>query len=138
MHDDNSKIVLMVQSAYVVFCYYSVSAVTIKSFEDTYGEGTWRNSKPALKVLKIEYDTASEIQNIFLDPFADNWYIYLKEDDMKVKVCLGRILDNGKFVTIADSNEVVTPREAEPPSEIQPINFDGSSGFKLVIKEEEY
>jgi hypothetical protein len=126
IEDDKSKIVLMVQSAYIVFCYYSISPITIKKFEDTHGECSWRKSKPGLKVFKVKETTVEELQTIFLDPFADNWYINLNQDGLKVIVRLGRVLGDGRFIVIAESNEVVTPRE------VQAVNYDCSSEFKLI------
>lgn len=117
MQGDRSQVVLMVQSAYIVFCYYTISPITIKEFEDIYGEGSWRESKPGLKVLKVTESRTEELETIFLDPFADNWYINLKEDSIRVIVRLGRILEDKRFITIAESNEVITPREVQAVDE---------------------
>lgn len=111
LHCEKSSIVLMVQSAHVVFCYYNISPMTIKEFEDMYGEESWRSSKPILKVYEIEGGISKEIETIYLDVFADNWYINLYKSNMNVFVKLGRILPNDKFVSIAISNTVSTPRE---------------------------
>ncbi|MCY6482835.1 DUF4912 domain-containing protein [Clostridium aestuarii] len=109
----NSSIVLMVQNAYRVFCYYDISPLTIKRFEDFYGEGAWENSKPVLKVFEICEGKEKERQTIFLDIFADNWYIDMEKDNMKVFIKLGRILSDYKFVSIAESNVVTTPRSGQ-------------------------
>ncbi|MCD3351542.1 DUF4912 domain-containing protein [Clostridium botulinum D/C] len=113
MHYEKSSIVLMPQSTHVVFCYYNISSMTIKDFEDIYGEDSWKNSKPVLKVYEVDDGIAKEIETIYLDVFADNWYINLDKTNIHVFVKLGRILADDKFVSIAISNTVITPRESQ-------------------------
>lgn len=109
----NSSIVLMVQNAYKAFCYYDISPLTVKKFEDMYGENMWRNSKPILKVFQVEQGIAKEIETIYLDAFANNWYINLNRDDMDIFVKLGRMLPDDRVVSIAFSNTVTTPRDRQ-------------------------
>src|SRR3712207_4425642 len=54
-----------------------------------------------------------EIKTIYIDIFADNWYINLDKSNINVFVKLGRILPNDKFVFIAISNTVITPRNCQ-------------------------
>ncbi|KYH30244.1 MULTISPECIES: DUF4912 domain-containing protein [Clostridium] len=124
---EKSNIVLMVQSAHVVFCYYNISPMTIKEFEDIYGQDSWRNSKPILKVYEVKDGITKEIETIHLDSFADNWYINLKESNLNVFVKLGRLLPTGKLVFIAASNNVTTPRDTESENiEVHYINIRGN------------
>lgn len=113
LHYEKSSIVLMVQSAHKIFCYYTISPMTIKDFQDIYGEDSWKNSKPVLKVYEVEEGIAKELEMIYLDVFADNWYINLTKPNIHVFVKLGRVLPNDKFVSIAMSNTVITPRDSE-------------------------
>ena len=110
---DKPKIVLMVQSANTLFCYYNISPITLKEFTDKYGEGSLQNSKAALKVYSVDNGVEKELQTIFIDPFADNWYIHLDKGDIDVFVKLGRYLENNTFVEFAVSNIVTTPRLGE-------------------------
>lgn len=109
----NSSIVLMVQSAYRVFCYYDISPLMVKKFEDMYGEHMWRNSKPVLKIFQVEQGIAKEIETIYLDAFANNWYINLNKDDIDIFVKIGRMLPDDRFIAIAFSNTVTTPRDRQ-------------------------
>lgn len=118
---NNSFIILMLQRPYVAFCYYNVAKSTIKKFENTYGEGSWENSKPLLKVYKIEEDGEKELQSLDLDKLADNWYICLNESNLDVLVKLGRLLPTGEFVCIATSNSVTAPRNDE--DENKEVNY---------------
>ncbi len=110
---DKSTLVLMVQNGTRVFCYFNISPMMVKEFEDRYGENSWKNSKPVLKVYFVENGIAKEMQTIFIDTFASNWYINLDKDDVDVFVKLGRVLPDNTFAAFAVSNTVTTPRENE-------------------------
>ncbi|MCY6957810.1 DUF4912 domain-containing protein [Clostridium brassicae] len=129
---DKSSIVLMVQNPYTVFCYYNISDVDIRSIEDIYGKNSWETSKPILKVYEICDNTEKEISTIYLDPFADNWYINLNKDDISVKVEIGRILESKDEITLAVSNVVKTPRGKE--SENTQVLYLDTSLWKTSTK----
>ncbi|APM40602.1 DUF4912 domain-containing protein [Clostridium kluyveri] len=111
--DEKTSLVLMVQNSHRIFCYYNVSSMTVKEFEDRYGEALWINSKPVIKVYSVEDGIAKNIETIFIDPFADSWYIDIEKDDMDLFVKLGRIISGNKFVEFAVSNTVTTPRNSK-------------------------
>lgn len=111
--NEKSNIVLMIQSARRVFCYFNISPMTIKEFEDRYGENSWKNSKPAIKAYCVENGIAKEIKTIFIDEFVDNWYINMDRGDQDLFIKLGRILPDNTFAAFAVSNTVTTPRDYE-------------------------
>jgi len=111
--DEKTSLVLMVQNSHRIFCYYNISSMTVKEFEDRYGEALWKNSKPVIKVYSVENGIANNIKTIFIDPFADSWYIDIEKDDMDLFVKLGRIISGNKFVAFAVSNTVTTPRDSK-------------------------
>lgn len=108
--DNKFALALLVQNAYTVFCYFSISPLMIKDFEDKNGEGSWKNSKPIIKVFEINNGVVNEIKIVFLDDFADNWFINLDKTGIDVFIKLGRILPDDTFVPLALSNTVTTPR----------------------------
>jgi hypothetical protein len=110
-YNDKSKLVLLVQNSHNIFCYFNISSLTVKEFEDRYGENSWNNSKPVLKVFKIDNGDALEVKSIYLDPFANNWYIYLQDAPMDVFLKYGRVLPNDNFAALVVSNTVTTPRD---------------------------
>lgn len=110
LNDDSSRITLLVQNSHTVFCYFSVSPLLIKEFEDKNGEGSWKNSKPVLKVFEVDNGIASEIKTLYIDVFANNWFIKLDKSGVDVFVKLGRMLVNDSFIPFAVSNTVTTPR----------------------------
>lgn len=113
MNSTKSKIVLMVQSARKVYCYFTVSPLFIKEFSDKYGEPLWNSSKPILTIYELDGDEEKEIKSIFIDAFTDNWYIDLDKDAIDILIKLRRLLPDNTYIDIATSNKVTTPRMVE-------------------------
>lgn len=113
MYNDKSSLVLLVQNAHTIFCYYTISPIAVKQFEDVNGINSWKFSKPVLKVYSIQNGMPVEIKTIFIDAMANNWYICLEKSDIDVFVKLGRVLPDDTFIPIALSNTVTTPRDYE-------------------------
>ena len=111
--NEKSSLILMVQSSRKLFCYFNISPMDVKEFKETYGENSWKDSKPAIKVCLVENGVAKEIKTILIDVFADNWYIDMERDDVDVFVELGRLLLDNTFYVFAVSNTITTPREHE-------------------------
>lgn len=110
---EKSNVILMVQGAHRLFCYFNISSVIVKEFKDKYGKGSWENSKPVIKVCIIENSIVKEIRTILIDDFAEKWYIDMDRGDQDIFVKLGRVLSDDTFVTFAVSNTVTTPRNYE-------------------------
>ncbi|MDF2505073.1 DUF4912 domain-containing protein [Clostridium sp.] len=110
LNDDKFALTLLVQNSNTIFCYFNISPVIIKIFQDRYGEDFWKNSKPVLKVYNTTSSDLREIKTVYLDALADNWFITLDESGIDVFVKLGRILPNNEFVPIFISNTITTPR----------------------------
>ena len=112
-NNDKSTLVLLVQNARTLFCYFNNSSVAVKEFKDRYGEDSWNNSKPVIKVYAIENGSAKEIKNIIIDSLTDNWYINLDRDNIDVFIKIGRLLPDDTFVELQVSNTVTTPRSSQ-------------------------
>lgn len=110
LNDDKFALTLLVQNSNTIFCYFNISPVIIKIFQDRYGEDFWKNSKPILKVYDTTNGDSREIKSIYLDALANNWFVKLDKSGIDVFVKLGRILPNNEFVPIFISNTVTTPR----------------------------
>ncbi|SHH24838.1 DUF4912 domain-containing protein [Clostridium grantii] len=110
---EKASITLLVQGAKKVFCYFEIPQKIKNNFDEVYGEEFWKKSKPILKVFQVENENIEEIKKIYLDKIADNWYIELENDNIKIFLELGREHLNGMYVSLAKSNEVVTPPEAQ-------------------------
>lgn len=134
-YDDKSSITLMEQSAHTVYCYYNISSKTIKEFEDVYGENSWKDSKPVLVVYKEEEGNREKIDYIYIDPFANNWFIKLKDSGIKIFVKLCRELKGTNIATIAISNSVISLKDAEATEgEIKYIDIFENMELKELCK----
>ncbi|AJA47709.1 hypothetical protein CPAST_c16340 [Clostridium pasteurianum DSM 525 = ATCC 6013] len=130
VNDDKFALTLLVQNARTVFCYFNISPVIIKIFQDRYGEDFWKNSKQVLKVYDSTNNSLKELQTINLDPLANNWFINLDRSGIDVFVKLGRILPDGKFIPIFVSNTVTTPRD-DQSNNSNVYYIDVSENFNL-------
>lgn len=107
---DKSYIILLIKNEHTLFCYYNVGTTTIKEFEEKYGENSWGDSKPIIKLYFIENGISREKETIYIDPLANNWYINIEEDDKDVYVELGRLLQSNEYIQILVSGSITTPR----------------------------
>lgn len=110
LDNDKTYIVLLVKNVQKIFCYFNISNKSIEDFEKKYGSSSWGNALPLLKVYYIVNGTPALRDTIPLDPFANNWFIDMHEDDKDVYVEYGRVVSGGEFVSMAVSNMVTTPR----------------------------
>lgn len=110
MLENKANIVLLIQNAYTAFCYYNVPTESIRQFDKQYGNDSYNNSKPIIKVKIQKGNYCIEMDTITLDPFADNWYISLKEDDCDIFLELYRKLPDNREHFLAKSNIVTVPR----------------------------
>ncbi|GAA0179169.1 DUF4912 domain-containing protein [Clostridium sediminicola] len=108
---------LLIQSPRIVFCYYNISPETQEEFQNAYGNNAWENSKPIIKVYKINDGVSDEIKTININKNEESYYINLLEDNIEVYVKFGRILASGKFIELAESNIISTPRERTADNE---------------------
>lgn len=110
MFENKAYIILLIQSAYTAFCYYNISKEAILEFDKTYGKDSYNTAKPILKVKVKKGTNQHEMETIFLDPFADNWYISLSEDDCDIFLELYRKLPDSNEILLASSNTTTVPR----------------------------
>lgn len=103
-----SSIYLSVQSAYKVFCYFNVSPFDVKRFEDSFGPGSWGKGVPVLRIYMIDENLKETTKDLYINPFADNWFINLDKGGLSLHVKLLRKYGE-KFAGIAYSNTVLTP-----------------------------
>lgn len=111
--NEKTNIVLMVQSTSMVFCYFNISPIIIKEFEDRYGQASWKNSKLVIKVYCVESGIAKEMKTIFIDDCINSCYINIDRGDKDIFIKLGRVLPDNTFNAFAVSNTVTTPRSCE-------------------------
>jgi len=112
----DTRIVLMVRDPHWVFSYWEVSDDKRMQVEREAG-GSWNNLRKVLRVYDVtgkdfNGSNANRFFDIDINTEAANWYINVGEADRSWCVELGVITSGGKFILIARSNIVTTPRDS--------------------------
>lgn len=131
---------LLVQSPTRMFVYWNVSDDTISNvFEKNH-----INYSEAIPILKITNITMNYSYEIPIDPFANNYYIEVKDPNCRYQVELGRKSKN-KFVNIYTSNQVQIPRSMPVATSNQEeviyknyIRLDMTDKFIVYYKKPQY
>ncbi len=101
---DETIVRLLVQSPTRMYVYWEVGNKTIENFSAN--KLNYNSCTPVLKVTNITLGYSYEIE---IDPYANNYYIDVKDANCKYKVEIGR-KNHDKFIGIYESNEVKIPR----------------------------
>jgi len=113
-YDDN-KITIMARDPETLYAYWDISEQLQNTFGFTYGP-RWNESMPVLRVYDvtgIDYFNgvnANNFYDIMVDDSAGCWYLHVGIPNRTFCVDLGRVLNDGTFVTMARSNFTSTPR----------------------------
>lgn len=111
----DNKIVVLVRDPLWLFAYWEISDDR-KSQIEREAQATWGNLRKALRVYDVtdiifNGTNANKSFDIDLTSDASNWYINIGEPNRSWCVDLGVIASDGRFVLIARSNVVTTPRD---------------------------
>jgi uncharacterized protein len=110
----DNRIVLLIRDPYWCFVYWDLSA-------DKQSEAIRELQKAGAKLMLRVYDVtdlefdgtnAHRTMDIEVTEEATNWYINVWAADRAYCVDLGLLYPNGRFVTLARSNVVTTPRDS--------------------------
>lgn len=110
------RLVLLARDPYWLFAYWELSATKQEKFEEIYGSGSWKASRPILRLYDVtgiedfQGYNAHYFVDIPINDEADNWYIEVGKPNRTFCVDLGRILPSGTFVPLLRSNPAHTPR----------------------------
>lgn len=102
---DETIVRLLVQSPKRMYAYWEVSNDKIKNFSEKFFD--YNNCIPVLRVINITKNYFYEIE---IDPYANNYYIDVEDENCNYRVELGRKFKN-KFVDIYMSNQVTIPSD---------------------------
>ncbi len=107
---DETRIVSMVRDPRCLFTYWEISPEDHIKLEESFG-AEWPSCRMILRVYEIsESGATGGFFDIELSESADSWYI--EASPMKrYRVGIGALSPEGRFVEIALSEEVQTPRE---------------------------
>jgi uncharacterized protein len=106
----DTKIVLLVRDPHWIYSYWEITESKYKEVADILG-GSFSSSKEILRV----YDTSSKPWKSFdvsVSYGARSWYINVPEANRTYVVDVGFLSPDGRFIVMARSNAVTTPRDA--------------------------
>ncbi len=109
------RLALMARDPHWLYAYWEITATKQEEFNTSYGPAAWSSTKPVLRVYDVtgvdfNGTNAKSFVDIHVDEHVDNWHIQVGEPDRSFCVDLGRMFQDGHFVTLLRSNIVTTPR----------------------------
>ncbi|MDP3786020.1 MAG: DUF4912 domain-containing protein [Candidatus Omnitrophota bacterium] len=111
----DTRVVLMTRDSHWIFAYWEITDARRMDIEREAGAG-WDGLRKVLRVYDvtdIEFNgtNAHKYFDIDITPEAGNWYIRVGEANRSWCVDLGAITSDGRFIVVARSNVVATPRD---------------------------
>jgi len=112
----DTRIVIMARDPYWIFAYWEVTDERRMQVEREAG-ASWNEMRKVLRVYDVtgkDFNgfNANRYFDIDLHPGATSWYINVGASDRSWCVDFGVITPGGKFIVIARSNIVMTPRDS--------------------------
>ncbi len=109
------RLVLMARDPHWLYAYWEITATKQDEFTRTYGPEAWSSTHPVLRVYDVtgvdfNGNNAKGFMDIHLGDEIDNWHIEVKEPDRSFCIDLGRMFQDGRFITLLRSNIATTPR----------------------------
>ncbi len=104
---NNVDIRLLVRDPHWIFALWEVEDTVVRRAAHQAGFDPSKCSK-VLRVHRLSRGTWFDLHT----GEADNWYIEVPDEDSPYVVEFGIVLPNGRFIVLARSNEVRTPRES--------------------------
>lgn len=120
-----TRLTLMVRDPYWLFTYWEITDEAHRAAEEMVGREAWFTARPVLRVHDV---TTGSTYDVAVAEEARNWYLNVGQPDRTWYVEIGRLTDTGRFVMLARSNTVHTPRDG--PSRVidprwPPLGYHG-------------
>lgn len=111
----DNKVVILVRDPYWLHAYWEITDER-KSHIEREAQASWGSLRKVLRVYDVtdiifDGTNANKSFDIDLTQDANNWYIHVGEPNRSWCVDLGVITSSGRFILIARSNVVTTPRD---------------------------
>jgi hypothetical protein len=100
-------IVLLPREPHILFSYWEVTPTLEAARQKEYGTA-WTAAPLFLRVYNVDLGSAADTE---IDPAAGSWHIPVSHADCRYRVELGKLLSVRRFVPLASSNIVRTPRD---------------------------
>lgn len=130
-YNDN-YIILLAKDPHWLFAYWEVSDEKKNSFIREFGHEFLERSVPVLKITNVSKDTNFFVR---INDFSNNWYINVDDPDSMYVAELGRRVSDHFFISLANSNYVITPgNSVSPNTAAYFINYNDLRNGKLDIQ----
>lgn len=108
------RVVLMVRDPYWLHAYWEVTSQSISRAQAALAE-QWHTARPVLRLMEVARGGASGnseriLRDIEIHGGVRNWYIDVANPPGTFRVDVGYLGGNGRFLSLARSNVVTTPR----------------------------
>lgn len=103
-----TRLVLMTRDPYWLFAYWELTAEAHRAAAASVGPEAWFAARPVLRVYDV---TSGAHYDVDVDEDARNFYLNVGRPDRSWYVEIGRLTPDGRFVMLARSNTVHTPRD---------------------------
>lgn len=107
-HYGDNLIYLMVRDPYYLYSYWEIQSWHQEHALKQLG-GDWAKVKSILRVYDATDETRLICLDIVLTGLANNWYVEV-QPNRSFFVEIGLLHENGRFIALARSNRVMTPR----------------------------
>ena len=107
------KVILMVRDPYWMHSYWEITSSRVGALKAEHGEQLINSSRLVLRLLDVNNATPEKpngITDMDVAGGANNWYIQAPAADSSYCVEIGFLAPGGRFLRIARSNVVHTPR----------------------------
>ncbi len=103
---------ILAQTPNMLFVYWDISDIDIKSLEEHYGNDFFKKTKPILIIHNKTMNYSFEVE---INDFANSWYLHVNDANCKYEIELGRrpfnytYTINEDYIHISSSNEMDAP-----------------------------
>lgn len=108
------RLVVMVRDPYWLHAHWDLSRQSIDRVRVALGQ-RWHCSRPVLRLVEVAQDgTTSTVRNLVRDieihGGVNDWYVDVYDPPKSYQMDIGYLAPDGKFLSVARSNVVTTPR----------------------------
>jgi hypothetical protein len=100
------RLALLPRDPHWLFSYWELTPVLAQKMKEQYHH--WREGRFVLRVYNLNTSASKDLD---ISENVDNWYFSVEDADCEYRVEIGRVLSDGQFVSMLQSNTVRTPRD---------------------------
>lgn len=102
-------ITLLARDPHCIYVYWEISESNKNMLLNEFGSEFMNKSVPVLKITNISKNESFYVR---INDFANYWYINVTESNSIYVVEIGRRISDNFFISILNSNSIVTPGES--------------------------